>query len=224
MKKGAPEPIRALNQVPVIEQAGELPLVDLRKTVPRARIMLAHVVPYVRPKVAIMLDTAIGALPPDWTLVVNEAWRPVSRQKELYDTYSEQLRNERPDWSYRTLRRQTNRFFAPYDQKAPPGHSTGGAIDVGIIDAHDQPIDLVSPLDGWEAAYTYHAGLSEEAQRNRERLVSAMLGAGFSNCRDEFWHYSYGDAAWAVRTGSPVCFYDRVDLPDEFWKPAGESG
>ncbi len=49
-------------------------------------------------------------------------------------------------------------------------------------------------------------------------LVEAMLGAGFSNCRDEFWHYSYGDAAWAVRTGAPYCIYGLIELPPEWQK------
>jgi D-alanyl-D-alanine dipeptidase len=41
------------------------------------------------------------------------------------------------------------------------------------------------------------------------------MGAGFSNCRDEWWHYSYGDAGWAVRMGLDACIYDAIDLPME---------
>jgi D-alanyl-D-alanine dipeptidase len=40
-----------------------------------------------------------------------------------------------------------------------------------------------------------------------------MLGAGFSNCHEEYWHYSFGDAAWALRTGSPYCFYGLIEAP-----------
>jgi D-alanyl-D-alanine dipeptidase len=46
-------------------------------------------------------------------------------------------------------------------------------------------------------------------------LYEAMMGAGFSNCRDEWWHYSYGDAGWAVRMGLDECIYDAIDLPME---------
>ena len=45
-------------------------------------------------------------------------------------------------------------------------------------------------------------------------LVDAMLGAGFSNCRDEWWHYSYGDAGWAVRMGFDECFYGIAEPHD----------
>lgn len=43
-------------------------------------------------------------------------------------------------------------------------------------------------------------------------LHDAMVTVGFSNCRDEWWHYSYGDAGWAVRVGEAQCFYGKVDL------------
>ena len=74
-------------------------------------------------------------------------------------------------------------------------------------------LDLVSPFEGWAAAPTWRAGLTVRAARNRALLVNTMLAVGYSNCQDEYWHYSYGDAAWAVRTGHPFCFYDLVAPP-----------
>ena len=44
-----------------------------------------------------------------------------------------------------------------------------------------------------------------------------MLNAGFSNCRDEWWHYSYGDAGWAVRFGLKECFYGLIHLEPELF-------
>jgi len=112
----------------------------------------------------------------------------------------------------------TNRFFAPVDQKAPPGHCTGGAVDVQLLGPGGKPLDVTSPFTGWQAAPTWIEGLTPEAKRNRMILVEAMLGAGFSNCRDEFWHYSYGDAAWAVRVGADYCIYGLAELPPEWQK------
>ena len=43
-------------------------------------------------------------------------------------------------------------------------------------------------------------------------LVDAMLGVGFSNCRDEWWHYSYGDAGYAVRMAQKECCYGLTHL------------
>ena len=76
-----------------------------------------------------------------------------------------------------------------------------------LLSPSGKPLDLTSPYHGWAAAPTWRPGLSERARRNRMLLVEAMFGAGFSNCQEEFWHYSYGDAAWAVRTGAPYCIY-----------------
>src|SRR5205823_9153848 len=106
-----------------------------------------------------------------------------------------------------------NKYFAPYDQKAPPGHCTGGAIDVGLLDPSGQPLDMTSPTTGWKAAYTWSDKISPDARQNRMIMVEAMLGAGFSNCRDEFWHYSWGDSAWAVRVGEFECPYGWAHPP-----------
>ena len=45
-----------------------------------------------------------------------------------------------------------------------------------------------------------------------------MIEAGFSNCRDEWWHYSYGDAGWAVRTGAPTCMYGLIELDEQLYQ------
>jgi hypothetical protein len=123
------------------------------------------------------------------------------------------MREAHPEWPLSALRRATNRFFAPYDQPAPPGHCTGGAVDVILLGPDGEPLDVTSPLEGWAAAYTWSERLADESRRNRMILVEAMLGAGFSNCRVEYWHYSWGDSAWAVRVGEKCCPYGWATAP-----------
>ncbi|GIV20002.1 MAG: D-alanyl-D-alanine dipeptidase [Armatimonadota bacterium] len=214
-KKGSPEPIAALNRVP-LRECGE-PLVDIRKACPKVRVA-RKCIPFLRATVAEMLNHAQELLPAGYQLRVTTAYRTLEMQREHYEGYFHQLREKHPEWSYATLRRMTNRFFAPVDQKAPPGHCTGGAVDVQLLSASGKPLDVTSPYTGWQAAPTWIEGLTPEAHRNRMILVEAMLGAGFSNCRDEFWHYSYGDAAWAVRVGAPYCIYGLIELPLEWQK------
>jgi len=204
------EPIRALNRIP-LRECGE-PLVDLRLHCPEVRVTRTCL-PYLRQAAADMLNAGQAALPPGYRLRVTTALRTLERQRELYDRYFQQMQAEHPAWSYAALRRATNRFFAPYDQKAPPGHCTGGAVDVKLLGSGGRLLDLTSPYKGWAAAPTSVAGLTPRARRNRRLLVGAMLGAGFSNCQDEYWHYSYGDAPWAVRTGNPYCIYGLVQPP-----------
>lgn len=210
IKQGAPEPIAALNRVPIRECSERM--VDIRECCPLVCVREEGIVPFVRSRVAEMLNEVASRLPEGWGLKVNSAWRSLEYQKEIYDRYYEQLKADHPSWSYATLRRQTNRFFAPYDQPVPPGHCTGGAVDVSLIKPDGTDADMRSPLEGWYAAYTYRQGLSQEAHFNRMLMLRVMTEAGFSNCRDEFWHYSYGDSAWAVRTGAPFAIYGLVEM------------
>lgn len=208
------EPVAALDRVKLIE-CGE-PLVEVRGSA----ILIARetTIPWAREGVAKILAEAASKLPSGVRLGVTEAWRPLQRQMRGYDNYYNELRARRPDWPLSTLKRQANRFFHPYDRKAPPGHCTGGAVDVRLFDESGKEMELAAPYDKWDGAPTYVRGLSAEAHRNRALLVETMLGVGFSNCLQEFWHYSFGDAAWAVRTGRASCRYGFIELEEELWR------
>jgi D-alanyl-D-alanine dipeptidase len=216
VKQGAPEPIAALNRVRILEQtlpwAQREPLVDVRVACPDV-VWATHVCPYLRRSVADMVNKAQAALPPGHHLRAGTALRTLSMQSGGWDGFYRRMQEEHPTWPLSALRRATNKYFAPYDQKAPPGHCTGGAIDVGINAPDGTALDMTAPTKGWEAAYTWSDLLSPEAKANRMMMVEAMLGAGFSNCRDEYWHYSYGDSAWAVRVGERECPYGWAHPP-----------
>jgi D-alanyl-D-alanine dipeptidase len=205
-----PEPIAALNRV-LLRECGE-PLVNIRRHCPGVRVA-RRCLPFLRVRVAGMLNVAQASLPLGYRFRVTTALRTLETQRSLYEKYLGKLRADHPEWSNATLRRCTNRFLAPPDQKAPPGHCTGGAVDLRLLGPGGHALDLTSPYQGWAAARTHLPRLTPRALRNRRLLVEAMLGAGFSNCHEEYWHYSYGDAAWAVRTGSPFCFYGLIEAP-----------
>jgi D-alanyl-D-alanine dipeptidase len=214
--KGRPEPIRALNQIREVEN--HEPLVDLRTACPTCVIHRGSVIPYLRKSVAEKLETAAKSLPQNVKIAVVDAWRPFDRQVRIWEWMWGCLEEARPDLSYAAKRRMICRFVAPVDQKAPPGHTTGAAVDVWLIDEKGEEIDVTSPFERLAGAPTYVFGLNPDAERNRMMLVEAMLGAGFSNCRDEWWHYSYGDAGWAVRMDLNECFYGRIDQDLELYK------
>lgn len=210
VQTGSPEPIAALNRVKILEYARPWSereaLVDIRGYCPDV-VCRPGICPYLRKTVADMLNRAQASLPPGYRLRVATALRTLSMQKRGWDNYFQKMRTEHPNWPLSALRRATNKYHAPYDQKAPPGHCTGGAVDVGLQDPDGNLLDMIAPTQGWEAAATFSDKLGPEAKANRMMMVEAMLGAGFSNCRDEYWHYSYGDSAWAVRVGETVCSY-----------------
>ena len=213
--QGRPEPIRALNKI--VEKEDQSPLVDLREAAPKMRILRPQVIPYVRQEVARMCAQASETLPDGVYLGLVEGWRPLSRQQRIYDFMWEAAKEAFPERDDTALRRTVCRWVAPTDQKAPPGHCTGAAVDVWLVDDTNEPIDVASPYDRWQAAPTFTLGLSEEAYRNRRLLLDAMLAQGFSNCRDEWWHYSFGDAGWAVRTGNTECIYGLVHLDESLY-------
>ena len=140
-----------------------------------------------------MLNFAQTCLPRGYTLLVGTCLRTLSMQKRGWDNYYKSKREEHPEWPLSTLRRAVNKYFAPYDQPAPPGHCTGGAVDVNLLGPDGEPVDLLGPTKGWEAAYTWSDKIGDTAKSNRMLMVEAMLAAGFSNCRDEYWHYSWGE-------------------------------
>ena len=208
--QGSPEPYHLLNRIP-IHETGE-PLVDIRRACPDV-LPLPGCLPYLRRTVAAMLNRAQASLPPGYRFTVSTALRTMEMQSGMYWRNYERLKVEKPHWPASALRRATNKYFAAPDSKTPPGHTTGSAIDVGIIGPDYRALDMIAPTSGWEAAYTWSDKLGPESRRNREMLIRALIDAGFSNCRDEWWHWSYGDSAWAVRTGCAWAPFGHVAPP-----------
>ncbi len=211
--QGSPEPFAALNRIP-IHECGE-PLVDIRDACPRV-ILRPGTLPYLRRTVAAMLNRAQDSLPVGHRFTVHTALRTLDMQSEMYWRNYNRLKNEKPHLPTSALRRITNKYFAAPDAKAPPGHTTGGAVDVGLVDPDFHNLDMIAPTKGWEAAYTWSDLIGPDAKRNRIMIIEALSSAGFSNCRDEWWHWSYGDSAWSVRTGCSSAVYGLAPPPDGY--------
>lgn len=208
--KGRPEPVHLLDKVPLIEN-GE-PLVNLLEACPSVRIYRPQTIPYLRKTVAEKLEKAAQILPTGMFLAATDCWRPYSRQVRIYEFVMRSAREAFPNRDHASLKRTVNRWVAPIDRKSPPGHCTGAAVDVVLVNEDGEEFDVVSPFSRFKAAPTFTLGLTAAAQANRNALLEAMLTVGFSNCRDEWWHYSYGDAGWAVRLNQPECFYGLIEL------------
>ena len=208
--KGRPEPIRLLNLINECENGEQL--LDLREACPRVQILRDTVIPYLRQTVCEMLHQASMSMPEGYFLGVVDAWRPFERQQRIYDFIWKCGKEAFPDRDDNSLRRTVCRWVAPTNQKEPPGHCTGAAVDVFLVNQDGEEFDVHSPYGRFGAAPTYSLGLTDDAHQNRNILIEAMLGAGFSNCRDEWWHYSWGDAGWAVRTGETSCVYGLAQM------------
>jgi D-alanyl-D-alanine dipeptidase len=70
-------------------------------------------------------------------------------------------------------------------------HTRGAAVDVTLCALSGEPLTMPTDFDdfGPAAAQAAVKGVSPEARRNRERLVTAMRAAGFHTIRREWWHF-----------------------------------
>jgi D-alanyl-D-alanine dipeptidase len=192
------EPISELNKIKIIDN-GE-PLIQLNSCCPELLIAPnwrtnKPQVLYARRTVAQMLKKAAKYLPRGYQLAIFSAYRSIEDQIAIYKRVYRRFRRRHPQAPKNVLRRLTNRFVHPPDVKTPPGHSTGGAIDLTIVGPTGKELDMTKPFK-WRTpksrsvAATYAEGLSAEARRNRKMLIDVMTQAGFTNYAGEWWHWS----------------------------------
>ena len=81
------------------------------------------------------------------------------------------------------------------DPRRGSPHSRGAAVDLTLIDAAGQPLEMGTGFDDLRPL-AHHASLavSPEAQRNRALLLGLMTAAGWDFYRNEWWHYQLFNA------------------------------
>lgn len=213
----ASEPVYELRRVPIVE-CGE-PLVDFLEFDPRLvldrprfkyrRETLA------RRGVAERLSAAVDRLPKGFRFAIVEGWRPEHIQRRIYQATWNMIRERHPDWSDVALKRLVNRYTAPIGTRVPPPHSTGGAIDLILIDDSGKPCDHNSPHEPFDPrSYAFDAPtISAAARETRAILKEALEPAGLTNYPSEYWHWSYGDQGWAYRGGHTHAIYGPIEPP-----------
>lgn len=210
----ANEPVTLLRRVP-IQECGE-PLVDYTG---HPRMFVGGPIwgyerqTLLRESVRDRLWSAADTLPHGFAFSIVEGWRPPHIQERMYLAAWKRWKEIHPDYSDAALRRVVNRFTAPMNDRVPPPHSTGGAVDLVLADEAGAELDMTAPFRRFQArGYAFDAaGLSEDARRNRLIVKAALEGAGITNYPSEFWHWSYGDQGWAYRGGYPAAIYGRTE-------------
>ncbi len=163
----------------------------------------------VRKSVASKLKLAQSFLPSNYNLVVRCGYRPLNIQKKRYDWMYNKLKNKNPYWDSKKFRNETSKCIAPID--IIPPHSTGGAVDLTILDSNDKQLDMGTKLGEFnEKTYTDSNKISSKSSKNRDLLISVMSKAGFINYPTEWWHWSYGDRYWAAVSNKKYSIYSGV--------------
>jgi len=156
-------------------------------------------------------------LPKELHFCLYEGYHSLQLQKMLFDERYSRVKAKHPGWSHKQLFQETTKLVSPVvnldgSQNIPP-HSTGGAIDVYLIndkgDAVDMgihPKDWMQDLNGSLSLTNSHV-ISEEAKHYRTIMNHALLAVGFVNYPTEFWHWSFGDRYWAYIQHKPHAMY-----------------
>jgi zinc D-Ala-D-Ala dipeptidase len=143
----------------------------------------------------------------NWRLKIFDAYRPIPVQQFMVQyTFEQEAQAQGVDSQTlseaerEALMARVYQFWAPpsTDPATPPPHSTGGALDVTLVDESGQEIDMGSPIDEIsDRSYPdYFTTVAPKVHYHRQILKQAMLDAGFRQHQNEWWHFSYGDQMW----------------------------
>ena len=194
-------------------------LIDLVKAYPQllvdeSRTYAQHYSPSIslaREGVAKKLSAVQNRLPSGIKLKIIEGFRPIEVQKRIFNEQVESLKKQYPDWVDTKLAEEASLFVAP-PESIPP-HSTGGALDLTLVDNTGKELDMGTMLndDYSEKTYTLSNNISQKATENRKILIDAMEVEGFVNYPAEWWHWSYGDQYWAYIRKEPFAVYGSIE-------------
>ncbi|MBQ2798274.1 MAG: hypothetical protein IJF09_02705, partial [Ruminiclostridium sp.] len=97
-------------------------------------------------------------------------------------------------------------------------HSSGGAVDITIIDNNGKRFDMGSEFDEFtDRSYTdwYEKNdVNDTIRNNRRLLYNVLCSCGFTNYPSEWWHYDYGDIFWSYYTGQDAIYSSAFELSE----------
>ena len=148
---------------------------------------------------------------PNWKIKIYDAYRPVGVQQFMVNhTYNSLVKSQNLQEKQLSPQQRQNLWDEVYqlwaapslDINTPPPHSTGAAVDVTIVNEHDEALDMGGEID--ELHQRSHPDYyvsdkddrNQQYQFNRQLLYRVMTNAGFCRHPGEWWHFSLGDQMW----------------------------
>ena len=163
----------------------------------------------VRKEVLKKLLDVTSKLPNGYKLKVLYAYRSLDVQRKFWEEVCLRVKQENPSFSADEVVSEARKYSASPTGEGP--HQTGGAVDVLIVNEKGDPLDFGTEYRGFGELVPMHSRLVTKKQKeNRILLRDAMLSAGFVYYPGEWWHYSFGDQAWAAYTGNKYAWYGSV--------------
>ena len=151
------------------------------------------------------------ALPGGLSFMIYESFRPVSRQRELWNAVYEQLCHEHPNDNAACIKQRAKQWVSDPDGVGS-GHLFAAAVDITLCeDKTGRPLDMGCKVQEFgDKTATWCAGLSREQKAHRLILINALAGQGILNYPPEWWHFSYGDRIWAILQRLPETLYSPI--------------
>jgi D-alanyl-D-alanine dipeptidase len=167
---------------------------------------------FVRAEIASMLRDAALRLPRGIKLNILEGWRSADAQRELWNNRIKQLKKEFPNKTRSDIERMAKAFVAdPTSANGCTPHQTGAAVDLTLA-KNGRQLDMGGAyLHFGKESFTNYRTLTKTQRENRDMLLRAMTAAGFQNYPGEWWHYSYGDRAWAAYKRKPYAIFGKIE-------------
>ncbi|GAA6618909.1 M15 family metallopeptidase [Scytonema sp. NUACC26] len=149
---------------------------------------------------------------PNWQIQIFDAYRPVQVQQFMVSyAFSQALEirglseAELSQNQMQEIWEEVYKIWAEpsLDEKTPPPHSTGAAVDVTLVDDKGKILDMGSPIDEMsERSHPLYFANATDLQEqqyhaHRQLLCHVMEKAGFKRNPREWWHFSIGDQMWA---------------------------
>jgi len=193
-------------QLVAINECSE-PLVPLNNINPH---IICEGPQFVREQVAKKLIAAVQLLPDRCNFLIRSSYRSYEVQKKLFDEQYEVVKKQNPDAAKEVIQQITEKSvsFPSKNFNAPSPHSTGGAVDLTLLNGNEKfEMGAFSEQYVEQDKTNYFEELAKKRMLspeeitvliNRRILYNIMTNVGFTNNPNEWWHYDFGDQFWAI--------------------------
>lgn len=160
----------------------------------------------------LMAQSLLQQQQPGWKILIFDAYRPLAVQQFMVEYAFTQLVHQEGLTAATLTPAQRQHFYEQVfefwalpdpNPACPPPHSTGGAVDVTLVNQQGEwlemggAIDEISPRSYPNYYAERHDSEAVVFHSRRSLLDQVMTQAGFCRHPNEWWHFCYGDQLWA---------------------------
>lgn len=164
---------------------------------------------FLRESVVLKLHEAMNLLPKGYRFKIYDGFRTREVQKKMFTETFDLVKRTHADWSEEKIIEYVQLFVAPADLDLLPPHLTGGAVDLTIIDTNENELDMGGAYGtvATEVRRDYFKTRNTAVHKNRMTLYAAMKSVEMFSYSNEWWHYNFGNQAWAYELKKDFAFY-----------------